>query len=55
MDDAINESSDLRGVTNWPFLGSVPKMNAGRNMTEFEKDIFVLLRISISIEKVYYF
>ncbi|MCX5686372.1 MAG: polysaccharide biosynthesis tyrosine autokinase [Candidatus Omnitrophica bacterium] len=53
MDDTIREAADLSGVTKMPFLGSVPKMNSGKKMTEFEKDIFVHVKPKDPIAEAY--
>lgn len=41
LDDTVKGAEDLDRVVRWPFLGNVPKIDAGGKMTEFEKDILV--------------
>jgi len=53
MDDAVNESFELTAAVRWPFLGSVPRMNTGRKMSELEKDIFVHVRPKDPIAEAY--
>lgn len=53
MDDTIKEAADLNGITNLSFLGSIPKINSGRHMSEFEKDIFVHVKPKDPIAEAY--
>jgi capsular exopolysaccharide synthesis family protein len=41
MDDTIKEPHEIDRTGSWPFLGSVPRIDLGGKLTEFEKDIFV--------------
>jgi len=51
LDDSIRDTNDLGGITNWPFLGSVPKI--GTDLTEQEKDMFVHAKPKDPISEVY--
>lgn len=53
LDDTIKDPHELDRSNKWPFLGSVPKINASGKLTEFEKDIFLHIQPKDPIAETY--
>ncbi|MGA2775239.1 MAG: polysaccharide biosynthesis tyrosine autokinase [Candidatus Omnitrophota bacterium] len=41
LDDVVRGVEELEHLTNWPFLGSIPVIDAENKLSELQKDIFV--------------
>ncbi|MFH1622244.1 MAG: polysaccharide biosynthesis tyrosine autokinase [Candidatus Omnitrophota bacterium] len=53
LDDTIKGSDDIERLVRWPFLGSIPKIDASHKLSDNEKDIFVHLKPTDPISEAY--
>ena len=53
MDDTIKGLEDITNLADWPYLGSIPKINGKSDMPEVQKDLFTYNQPKDPISEAY--
>ncbi len=44
LDDTVKDLEDMKELSEWPLLGTIPKIDKSKTMTEFEKDLLTHIK-----------